>query len=209
MSDLFCCLFVWLFGRKLGLHIYCVKHYKLDGALIQLLEKFFHFCFCLYVLMCLVGVVLFETFLMLHNSAIQKHHNVISDNLLPMYRHNITSLRSAETRQSLQKLLSNVSNYITDCTASNVQLIVCLFTEQHQRFALFPSCRSCFFILLLKQSDAVNWECRELQNKISGLQTNITRITEQKHKYGQFFGQSKVSIYIYIYISIHAGWNKE
>jgi len=142
---------------------------------------------------------------MLHNSAIQKHHNVISDNLLPMYRHNITSLRSAETRQSLQKLLSNVSNYITDCTASNVQLIVCLFTEQHQRFALFPSCRSCFFILLLKQSDAVNWECRELQNKISGLQTNITRITEQKHKYGQFFGQSKVSIYIYIYQSMQVG----
>ena len=105
-----------------------------------IIREFFHFCFCLYVLMCLVGVVLFETFLILHNSANKKHHNMISDSLLPMYRHNITSLRSAETRQSLQKFLSNISNFITDCTLSHVQLTVCLFTEQHQRFALFPCC---------------------------------------------------------------------
>jgi len=51
-----------------------------------------------------------------------------------------------------------------------------------------------FSVLLLKQSVAVNWECRGLQKKISGLQTNITRITEQKHNYEQFLGHCKVSI---------------
>ena len=78
-------------------------------------------------------------------------------------------------------------------------------------------------VLLLKESDAVNWECSELQNTISGLETNISSITEEKHKKEQFFGQCEVSIYIcvyvyiyvyiyyiyiiYIYISSHARWN--
>jgi len=51
-------------------------------------------------------------------------------------------------------------------------------------------------VLLLKQSDAVNKECRELQDEISGLEADITRITEQQHKYEQFFGHCKVSMYI-------------
>jgi len=49
-------------------------------------------------------------------------------------------------------------------------------------------------ILPLKQSDAVNEECRELQDEIYGLEEDITRITEQQHKYEQFFGQCNVSI---------------
>ena len=51
-------------------------------------------------------------------------------------------------------------------------------------------------VLSLKQSDAVNEECRELQKKISVLEENITRITEQQHEYEQFFGQCKLSMYI-------------
>jgi len=51
-------------------------------------------------------------------------------------------------------------------------------------------------VLSLKQSDAVNKECRELQDEISGLEAHITRITEQRHKYEQFFGQCKLSMYI-------------
>jgi len=51
-------------------------------------------------------------------------------------------------------------------------------------------------LLPLKQSDAVNEECRELQDKISGLEADITRIREQKHKYEQFLGQCKLSMYI-------------
>jgi len=51
-------------------------------------------------------------------------------------------------------------------------------------------------VLLLKQSDAVNEECRELQDEMSGLEENITRITEQQHKYEQFFVQCKLSMYI-------------
>jgi len=66
-------------------------------------------------------------------------------------------------------------------------------------------------VLLQKESDAMNWECSELQTTISGLETNISSITEEKHKKEQFFGQCEVSIYIcvyiYIYISSHARWN--
>ena len=51
-------------------------------------------------------------------------------------------------------------------------------------------------VLSLKQSDAVNEECRELQDEMSGLEENITRIAEQQHKYEQFFGQCKLSMYI-------------
>jgi len=51
-----------------------------------------------------------------------------------------------------------------------------------------------FSFLLLKQSVAVNRECRELQNTISGLQTNITRITEENNNYEQFLGNCTVSI---------------
>lgn len=40
MSDVCFCLFVLLFGRKLRLHIYCVKHYKTDSAWIKLFENF-------------------------------------------------------------------------------------------------------------------------------------------------------------------------
>jgi len=57
-------------------------------------------------------------------------------------------------------------------------------------------------VLLLKESDAVNWECSELQNTISGLETNISSITEEKHKKEQFFGQCEVSIYICVYVYI-------
>jgi len=62
-------------------------------------------------------------------------------------------------------------------------------------------------VLLLKQSEGVNEECRELQAEISGLETDITRITEQEYMYVQFFDKCKVStqmyIYIYIYIYIY------
>ena len=62
-------------------------------------------------------------------------------------------------------------------------------------------------VLLLKKSDAAIWECSELQKEISGLQKNISSITEEKHKYEQFFGQCEVSIYmcnyVYIYIYIY------
>jgi ankyrin repeat protein len=49
-------------------------------------------------------------------------------------------------------------------------------------------------VLLLKKSDAAIWECSELQKEISGLQKNISSITEEKHKYEQFFGQCEVHL---------------
>jgi len=48
-------------------------------------------------------------------------------------------------------------------------------------------------VLLLTQSGAFNEECRELQDEVTGLETNMTRITEQEIKIKQLFVQCQVS----------------
>jgi hypothetical protein len=57
-------------------------------------------------------------------------------------------------------------------------------------------------VLVLKQSDADNEQCRALQVEIVKLEACATEITKLKHEYEQFFGKCKVSIYVCIYIYI-------
>jgi len=49
-------------------------------------------------------------------------------------------------------------------------------------------------VLLLKQSDGVSEKCRELQAEMNGLERDISRITQQQHKYEMFFGECEVGL---------------
>jgi hypothetical protein len=48
-------------------------------------------------------------------------------------------------------------------------------------------------VLILKQSDAVNKHCGEIEKEISSLKKDLESITEQRNQYETFFGQGKVS----------------